>query len=228
MEHTYRLIDRTLVVDLSYPRRIISSAVHGGGLVRASAIINHQVASAPPQELGQPGHQQRLADPSRYLGKLARQLGVAHRCVGLMTAVDMRQLVVTREKADGLWVEGFFTVGVTNAVHAGMPFHENPDGTPPFQTGTINIILVTNAGLSSAALIGAVGVATESKTATLIEKQVPACSGSGLATGTGTDALVIATGNGPRLRYSGTHTSIGSLIGQVVSRGVRTGLEKIS
>ncbi len=78
-----------------------------------------------------------------------------------------------------------------------------------------------------AALVGAVSVATESKTAKLIEKRILSSSGSGLATGTGTDSIVIAIGDGPRLRYSGTHTKMGELIGRVVTRGIGVGLEVI-
>ncbi|MGH7228005.1 MAG: adenosylcobinamide amidohydrolase, partial [Nitrospiraceae bacterium] len=90
--------------------------------------------------------------------------------------------------------------------------------------GTINIILVTNARLASSALVGAVQVATESKTAVLLSKKVPSWTGSPGATGTGTDAVVVACGTGPRLRYSGTHTKIGEMIGRLVRRGVTEGL----
>ena len=78
-----------------------------------------------------------------------------------------------------------------------------------------------------AALVGAVMVATESKAAILLDARIASSSGFGIATGTGTDSLVIAIGDGPRLRYSGTHTKIGELIGKVVARGVGEGLEKI-
>ena len=121
-------------------------------------------------------------------------------------------------------MEGFFTVGVTNAVRAGESIHalvEKDD------VGTINIILVTNARLGAAALVSAVSVATESKTAVLLDKKIPTCSGNVGATGTGTDAMVIAIGDGPRLRYSGTHTKIGELIGRVVADGVSEGLKRI-
>jgi adenosylcobinamide amidohydrolase len=142
-----------------------------------------------------------------------------------MTLVDLRHLVVTREQAGGLWVEGLFTIGVTNAVRAGEPASDLSQRDQLVPLGTINIILVTNAKLAMAALVGAVSVATESKTAKLIQERIPSSSGSGLATGTGTDSIVIAIGDGPRLRYSGTHTKIGELIGRVVVRGLSQGLE---
>ena len=109
-------------------------------------------------------------------------------------------------------------------VKAGEPAVGPNRGQVQAALSTINIILVTNARLSSSALVGAVQVATESKTAVLLSKNVPSWTGSPGATGTGTDAVVIACGTGPVLRYSGTHTKIGEMIGRLVQRGVTKGL----
>jgi adenosylcobinamide hydrolase len=219
----FRVEQHTLLIDLGARRRVLSSAPRGGGLVRARFILNHQVPANPIMA------QVRTAksiwyDPAQYLGRLARRIGVDHRCVALMTAVSLTQLVTLREEQDGLWVEGFFTVGVSNAVRAGEPVVSPDGGRVRLGAGTINIILVTNARLSSSAMVGAVQVATESKTAVLLAKGVPSWTKRPGATGTGTDAVVIACGNGPTLRYSGTHTLIGAMFGRLVSRGVQEGL----
>lgn len=217
----FEVIDRNLVVRFSPPRRVISSAVRGGGIGWAHAVINHQVSESVEHVQKKNPQAQQWMDPNRTLGKVADRLGISGRSVGLMTLVDLGHLVVTREQADGLWVEGFFTIGVTNAVRAGEPVFARSS------LGTINIILVTNAKLTMAALVGAVTVATESKTAMLLEERIFSSSGAGLATGTGTDSIVIANGNGPALRYSGTHTKMGELLGRVVNRGVAKGLARI-
>ncbi len=220
----FEVIDRNLVVRFSPPRRVISSAVRGGGIGWAHAIINHQVSEPFPHSNRKASQTNRWEDPARTMGKIAHRFGIAGRCVGLMTLVDLRHLIVVREQAGGVWVEGLFTIGVTNAVRAGDPPSDYSRLPRP---GTINIILVTNAKLAMAALVGAVAVATESKTAKLLEARIRNPSGSGLATGTGTDAIVIAIGDGPSLRYSGTHTTIGGLIGRVVAKGMGQGLERI-
>jgi adenosylcobinamide hydrolase len=213
----------TALIDLGARRRVLSSAPRGGGLIRARFILNHQVQANPV--MAQVGSARRIwCDPARYLGRLACRIGVDHRCVALMTAVPLDQLVALREEQDGLWVEGFFTAGVSNAVRAGDPVVSADGGKGRLGAGTINIILVTNARLSSSAMVGAVQVATESKTAVLLAKGVPSWTKRPGATGTGTDAVVIACGNGPILRYSGTHTLIGAMIGRLVSRGVQEGL----
>lgn len=217
----YQVVRKTLVVDLGQAKRVLSSAPHHGGFVRARYILNHQVE--PPSEASKSMYQ---CDPGRYLNRVAASLGIHERCVGLMTAVPMTQLVALREeeKHNGLWVECFCTVGVTNAVKAG-----EPPADPRFRRlgGTINIILVTNACLAASAMVGVVQVATESKAAVLHERAIRSSVSTAIATGTGTDAVVVACGlrtEGPVLRYSGTHTEIGAMIGRLVQSGVRSGL----
>lgn len=218
----YEVIGRTLVIGLGGRKRVLSSAPQGGGFSTASYIINHQVESKP-------GSNARFPDPARYLRKLAAQLRGATGTVGLMTAVPMAQLVMARGAAGQLWVECFATVGVTNAVRAGAwplrRIHRRGTPTP----GTINLIIVTNGSLSGAAMVGAVQVATEAKTGVLRDHKVPTWNGRSGATGTGTDAVVIACrlrGLGPPHPYSGTHTVMGGLVGRVVTDCVSRGLAK--
>jgi iron complex transport system ATP-binding protein len=222
---TFRIDGETLVIDLGRRRTVLSSAPCGGGIVRARYILNHQVPLHPV------GHEEGRSrdpygDPARYLSKVAAQVGAHGPRVGLMTAVPMRRLVVSREQVDALWVEGFLTVGVWNAVRAGAAVSGGGQRLGRSAAGTINVILVTNARLTASAMVGVVQVLTESKTAVLLEEGVSAWDGSPGATGTGTDAVVVASGDGPAVRYSGTHTIMGDLVGRVVSRGMREGLRR--
>ena len=222
---SYRVRHGTLIIDLKEMYRIISSAPRRGGIVRARSILNHQVPanpSTPPRPLTT-----KWSDPARYLGRLAERVRAKMPVIGLMTAVPMTQLVVDREQSGALWVQCFCTVGVTNAVRAGDP--SMVSGCNGHQPGTINIILVTNATLSMTALVGAIQVATESKTGVLIQHKVRSTvRTSSLATGTGTDAVVIASSlkGLHRLPYSGTHTPLGAMIGRLVTRCVQEGLAR--
>ncbi|TRZ99989.1 MAG: hypothetical protein D4R81_08385 [Nitrospiraceae bacterium] len=215
----FRVTGHTLVIDLGRPQRVLSSAPRRGGLARARYILNHQVPANPLSERVQHG-QVMCGDPARALTRVAVDIGADGCYVGLMTAVSLAELVVKREEEDWLWVEAFLTVGVSNAVRAGEGSDMSRAGNP----GTINIILVTNARLATSAMVCAVQVATEAKTAALLTANVRTCAGRPGATGTGTDATVIACGDGPFLRYSGTHTRIGAMIGRLVGQGVRDGL----
>jgi len=210
------------VIRLGGRKRVLSSASHGGGLRFASQILNHQV-EANGQLM------KRYPMPSHYLRNLASRLGICGETIGLMTAVPMTQLVTAQTTAQGLWVECFATVGVANAVKAGegpVQCARSKRGTRP---GTINLVVITNVSLSIAAMVGAIQVVTEAKTGVLRDHGVRSRQTRSLATGTGTDVVVIACashGEGPPQQYSGTHTIIGSLIGRAVARCVSQGLAK--
>ena len=225
MQTAFRIKQQTLIVDLGGVRSVLSSAPRAGGVTRARYILNHQVAAKPigKDERGR-GPGARDADPARALSQLARSLGIRDKFVGLMTAVSLADIVTVREVHGQMWVEGFVTVGTSNAVRAGEPVmlsQRNRCGTHP---GTINLILVTNARLSGSAMVGVVQVATEAKTAVLLHAKVKSWTGRSGATGTGTDAVVVVSGEGPLQRYSGTHTILGELVGRVIGQAVTEGL----
>lgn len=227
MQTLFRVRRKTLIVDLGTVRSVLSSAPRAGGGTRARYILNHQVAARPiGRENRGTGAGVHCADPARTLSKLATSLGIHDKFVGLMTAVSLADLVTVREAYEQFWVEGFVTVGTSNAVRAGEPVtprQRTSNGTYP---GTINLILVTNAHLSAAAMVGMVQVATEAKTAVLLHAKVKSWTGRSGATGTGTDAVVVVSGDGPPQRYSGTHTILGELVGRVVGTAVTEGLSR--
>lgn len=227
LQTVFRVRRKTLIVDLGGLRSVLSSAPRAGGITRARYILNHQVAAKPS---GRDGHGRgtsaRCAGPARTLSTLATSLGIHDKFVGLMTAVSLADLVTVREAYDEIWVEGFVTVGISNAVRAGEPVTPRQRANSSSRPGTINLILVTNARLSASAMVGMVQVATEAKTAVLLRAKVKSWTGRPGATGTGTDAVVVVSGNGPPMRYSGTHTVLGELVGRVIGTAVTEGLAR--
>lgn len=227
MQTAFRVRRKTLIVDLGGLRSVLSSAPRAGGITKARYILNHQVAAKP---IGKDDHGMgagaRCVDPARTLNKLATSLGIRDKFVGLMTAVSLADLVTVREAYDRIWVEGFVTVGTSNAVRAGEPVTPRQRTNSSTHPGTINLILVTNARLSASAMVGMVQVATEAKTAVLLRAKVKSWTGRQGATGTGTDAVVVVSGNGPPVRYSGTHTILGELVGRVIGTAVAEGLAR--
>jgi adenosylcobinamide hydrolase len=227
MQTAYSVRRKTLIVDLGSLRSVLSSAPRAGGITRARYILNHQVANNPiGRDTCGIGAGERCADPSRTLSKLAASLGIRSKFVGLMTAVSLTDLVAERAASDQIWVEGFVTVGTANAVRAGEPAMPRRLSNGRAHPGTINLILVTNARLSASAMVGMVQVATEAKTAVLLDAKVKSWTGRSRATGTGTDAVVVVGGSGPPVRYSGTHTLIGELVGRVIKAAVTEGLAR--
>ena len=217
----------TLVIDLKGTRRVLSSAPQGGGFTYARYVLNHQVEVIP--DSSSRGTVHRTYHPARYLRRLAATLGLKGKTIGLMTAVPIKQLVKSRVSSGGVWVECFATVGVTNAVRAGEWPTNHGRRKSTHAAGTINIVLVTNVSFSNAAMVGAVQVATETKTGVLRDHDVPSWNGNRGATGTGTDAVAIACsvrGQGAWKGYSGTHTIVGAMIGRVVADCMTQGLAK--
>ena len=225
MQTAFKVRRKTLIVDLGGVRSVLSSAPRAGGITRARYILNHQVAAKPigRDDRGM-GTGAQCADPARMLSKLAISLGIKDKFVGLLTAVSLADLVTVREAYDQIWVEGFVTVGTSNAVRAGEPVTSRQRTCSRTHPGTINLILVTNARLSASAMVGMVQVATEAKTAVLLRAKVKSWTGQNGATGTGTDAVVVVSGDGPPQRYSGTHTILGELVGRVIGTAVTEGL----
>lgn len=227
MRTAFSVKEKTLIVDLGGLRSVLSSAPRAGGMTRARYVLNHQVAANPidSDDSGMDARA-RCPDPARSLSTLATSLGIRDKFVGLMTAVSLADLVTVREVFDHIWVEGFVTVGTSNAVCAGDPVTPRRLADSRVHPGTINVILVTNGRLSAAAMVGMVQVATEAKTAVLLRAKVKSWTGSPGATGTGTDAVVVVSGTGPPLRYSGTHTILGELVGRAVRTAVTRGLAR--
>lgn len=202
-------LDRELLVLTGErPLCCLSSAVVGGGLVEARTILNRHVDKG-----------YNAPDPAAELRAFARRRGIADPFVGLMTAVHLDETRAALLHDGDLVVAALITAGVRNATAAGLshPYTWTP--------GTINVILLTDANLSPAALVNAVITVTEAKTALLGERQVRTADGYA-ATGTSTDAVVVAcTGRGPRLDYAGPATPVGWLIGRCVRQALKEALD---
>lgn len=101
-----------------------------------------------------------------------------------------------------------------------------PKSSGPFRPGTINIILLVDGNLTPAAMVNAVLTATEAKTRALFELGVR-CPDGGPATGTTSDAIVIAaTGRGQPHLFAGTATVVGQMIGRAVYAAIYQGVKE--
>jgi adenosylcobinamide amidohydrolase len=118
----------------------------------------------------------------------------------------------------------------TNAGRAGDPAtvyewngsFQKVSRNEPAPHGTINILLFINHELTPGAMVCAVMMATEAKTAALQELAVSSRYSSGLATGTGTDQIGIAARlhSGALLTGAGKHCVLGELIGKTVQQAI--------
>ncbi|MFH9043758.1 adenosylcobinamide amidohydrolase [Streptomyces sp. NPDC017966] len=180
-------------------RRMISSAVLGGGIGERTWILNAQVS-----------HGYRRTDPDRHLADLAAAAGARGPGVGLMTAADVSAFT----RAADAGVEACVTAGVDVRGWAARP----GEGTSGLQgPGTVNIVVAVPVPLSDAALVNAVTTATEAKVQAFLEAGLD-CSG------TPTDAVcVIAHTPGPdeeEYAFAGPRSLWGARLARAVHRAV--------
>jgi adenosylcobinamide amidohydrolase len=200
-----RLIEApgTIAVAFGRERRVLSSAVLGGGLTAARAWLNATV----PIDYAR-------TDPAADLAERAAALALPGPVVGMLTAVD----VARREQARRGAARVIATVGVGHALAAAGT---RPRALPSI--GTINLLVVVDEPLDDAALAGAAQTATEAKAQALAAAGVPAANFDGPATGTATDAFCIAALPGGGLAFAGPATRVGADVAHAVFAAVHAG-----
>jgi adenosylcobinamide amidohydrolase len=209
-----------LIVSFASPARTLSWAVLNGGFCHARHVINHHVDGKDALFCAQPGP---------WLERAASGLGLQGKVVGMATAVAMRHMVQVSMTSGGARVTCFTTVGCGNALSVGDPASVAIEESAP-TLHTINMILTVEPGLSDAAMVEAVQIATEGRVRALYENGIKSCRSDLPATGTGTDCVaIVSLGDGVE-RYCGKHTKLGELIGGAsyvsVAKGLALSIDK--
>jgi adenosylcobinamide amidohydrolase len=191
------------------PMLAISSAPLGGGLGLRQWVLNVQVP-----------HAYDGAEPGSHLAALAADVGGRGLGVGMMTAVDVR--VASTVRREGISVDA--TVGVIGAAQwaaAQGPSPQHPVVAVAPAPGTINIVVALPERLTDAALVNAIGTATEAKTQALWDAGIE-------GTGTATDALcLLCPPSGDAHAYGGPRSLWGGRLARVVYRAVRAGCRPV-
>ncbi|OLC15636.1 MAG: hypothetical protein AUH29_07175 [Candidatus Rokubacteria bacterium 13_1_40CM_69_27] len=203
-------IDReAVVVQARRPLHVVASAPLGGGVGEARAIVNVHVAKSF-----------RCEETERVLADFVRRRDIASPYVGLLTAAWTEKAEVATATADGLTAVALVTVGLSNAIGAGR------GAAAVWTPSTINTIVLVDAAPGPAALVNLVITATEAKTLALAEAQVRAADG-GLASGTSTDAVVVAaTGHGRDCRFGGPASGLGAVAARAVKSALEAGIRR--
>ncbi|MFL6145777.1 MAG: adenosylcobinamide amidohydrolase [Labedaea sp.] len=191
--------DGVLVWRCARPWLTISSAPLGGGLGERRWVINVTV----------PAGYARL-DPEVHLADLAGELGLTGAGVGLLTAVDVREVV--HRSAEGV------LASVTTGIGEHPTWAAAPPAAPRQPAGTVNAVCWLPVRLADAALVNAVATAAEAKAQAFWEAGVP-------GTGTATDATVLLCPTfGPVEPFGGPRSPVGAALARAVHSAVRAGL----
>jgi adenosylcobinamide hydrolase len=180
------------------PVRVASTSVLGGGIGPRAWFLNASVPGAYAAD-----------DPAADLRAVAAGVGLEGEGVGMLTAKDVRDVVVEEEEG----VQVVATVGLGWPTWAAAP----PDADVAV-VGTVNLLVVVPAALGDAALVNAVATATEAKVQALLEAGVE-------GTGTASDAVCVAAAgsDGAAEAYGGPRSRWGAPLARAVHRAVLRG-----
>jgi len=185
------------------PVRAISSGPLGGGIGVRHWVINATVPMS-----------YRRDDPDAHLTGLADRLDLRGPGIGLLTGVDVAEVVSGTDTGVRVWA----TVGLGAPIWAAAPappVDAHPDAARG--VGTVNIVALVPARLSDAALVNAVATVVEAKAQALRELRLP-------ATGTATDAVTILCPlAGPPAPYGGPRSRWGAPLARAAHRAVLAG-----
>ena len=225
--------DKIIYAKFIRPHQVLSTCRAAGGLQDGlEYVYNHQ--SCEPA-----GHSHRMAaklwrDPIAYRKRTCEPYDFpAEACATMGTAANMNHAAFVVEQFRDLQVVAVVTGGVEgNAGRAGDPasvvetaggFETLPPASEEPGPGTINSMIFINKPLIPGAMARTIMTATEAKSAALQELAVNSRYSDGLATGTGTDQIIVAalqTDDVP-LTSAGKHAKLGELIGRAVFSAVK-------
>ena len=214
--HQYQNVDvNTLLVSFNQKRRVLSTLE---GYRQVQHVANHY----QPKEMSM----YTMKDYDAFAQKFPQLLGLTcENLTFLSTGANMNNLAVCEKSFKDRKVCCLATGGVGNGLRAGVDTANwiEQDGKYLSTLGTINIILLTNVTLTDGALARTIITGTEAKTAALQDMDArSSVSPKNQATGTGTDNMIIVSGNDAdkKVRHTGGHTKLGELIGAATKTAV--------
>ncbi|MBR2567005.1 MAG: adenosylcobinamide amidohydrolase [Paenibacillus sp.] len=237
----------------------LSSAVYGGGMLELNRVFNIYVdknyrCDDPPRDIGQALREWQ--EPADQCAGLLTAVRLEHTSIQEYTSSEFGLLCCTtagvsnaaragsertvfdvyggKRKTGALAQQKTDTASApTDARHPFSADHKRNNSTP-YVPGTINIMLWFNGQMTPGAMVNAVQTAVEAKTAALADAGVADAENGLSATGTTTDAIVLAVRQDkhetkPLHTYAGTATALGAVIGRLVydtvTESLRAGLQ---
>jgi len=216
--------ENKLILLSKTPLKILSSAVLNGGSCDSNCIVNFQV----PEDAGSDMDDSVHKEAGDFLKEEMAKMGFSDdKVVAIMTAAKMKNVQVETIKFEDLTLTAFVTAGAYFAATPGDEIASKQTAFPFKKWGTINTIILVDGNLTQSCMVNAVVTATEAKASALRELDVRSRFSGELATGTVTDSVVIAcTNRGRTLKYAGTGTVLGELIGKSVKAALKKAIYK--
>ncbi|WP_305909966.1 adenosylcobinamide amidohydrolase [Methylomarinum sp. Ch1-1] len=204
---SYQHTPRHLRLNFNRPHLSLSSAVLNGGLISANGFVNLKVDQSPDS----------TESPAQTLARYCQQQAWQGTTVGMMTAASMSSLRIAKKRHQNIDIVVMVTSGLSNPRRAGDKAEYQLMSTAEYEIGTINMLALTSATLTEAAMAEALMMATEAKTVVLHAHEIKSSISNAIATGTGTDSCAIVSAyDGQPVTYCGKHVMFGEILAQLV------------
>ncbi len=209
-----------LTVRFAAPQRTLGWSLLSPGFAVVNDVVWVEVRNA---DLGP------STDPRAFLKARLAERGLPGT-LAFMTSRDIRRHHFSRRRVEGIAAACLTTVGLSNGERVGA---RKACGRP--HAGTINTLVHVSVPLGDGALVEALSIVAEARTAAIIDswrtERGPA------VTGTGTDCIVVASPcraspygacphGGEPLAFAGLHTAVGEAIGGAVYDATLAGAEQ--
>jgi adenosylcobinamide amidohydrolase len=225
--------EKIVYARLMTPHRVLSTCRSSAGGLHDDLmyIFNHQSCEPAGGHMNARIYRLAVDSPDEYKREVANRHNLPFsKCATLGTAANMNNATICHERFCDLEVVAVCTGGVEgNAGRAGdlATYYEPQDDRAvkehecDLRPGTINAMIFINRELTPGAMVTAVITATEAKSAALQELEVPSRYSEGIATGTGTDQIAVASKlGGKAISFAGKHSKVGELIGRTMHDAV--------
>jgi iron complex transport system ATP-binding protein len=215
------LKENVLAVLSDAPLCTVSSAFHnGGGLKKTKAILNVEVLKSCSD--------QSLHDnPDAYIVDSSKKFRLSENFIGMVTAAAVENFSLVSKRNGELAVSVIATAADNEGNTCNFAESAGEAIEVKHVEGTINIIVVIDGNPTESCLVSTVITATEAKVAALKELDIRSRFSGDQATGTVTDAVVVAeTGRGAPVVYAGPASELGQLVGYCTRRAVKEAVTK--
>jgi len=157
-------------------------------------------------------------DPNAFLKARLAQSGLPN-ALAFMTSRDIRRHHSCRWRAGAVEATCLTTVGLSNGERVGARKSHAP------HAGTINTLLHVSVPLTDGAMVEALSIVAQARTAAILESRH--VERATAITGTGTDCIVVASPcRGDPVAFAGLHTEVGEATGAAVYGATREGAEQ--
>ncbi len=198
----------------------VSSAIYNGGFRKTHAILNVQAKDDLNDE-------QLHANPQKFIADSAKKLHLSTDFVGMVTAAAVDKFALASKTEGELTVTVIATAVDTEGNTCSHAEKAGEIINVEEMLGTINIMVIIDGNPTESCMVSTVLTATEAKSAAMWELDIRSRYSGDVATGTITDAIIVAkTNRGSPIVYGGPASKLGQLVGHCTKKAVKESIMK--